>query len=64
MAHEFNVNDMTCGHCVARLTRALHSADPAAEVTIDLHAHAVRVDGPGTRDQYAEAIRGAGYTPA
>jgi copper chaperone len=64
MAHEFNVDDMTCGHCVARVTQALKEADPAAAVTIDLPAHKVTVDGSAARDAYAEAIRGAGYTPA
>jgi copper chaperone CopZ len=64
MAHEFNVQDMTCGHCVARVTKALKEADPAAEVTIDLPARKVSVDGTGERDEYAEAIRAAGYTPA
>jgi copper chaperone len=64
MAHEFDVQDMTCGHCVARVTKALKEADPDAEVTIDLPAHRVTVDGAGPRDEYAEAIRVAGYTPA
>lgn len=64
MAYEFKVDDMTCGHCVARVTRALKGADPAARVAIDLPAHTVTVDGAGDRDEYAEAIRAAGYTPA
>ncbi len=64
MAYEFKIDDMTCGHCVARVTKALKEADPAAEVTIDLSAHKVSVDGTGDRDEYAEAIRAAGYTPA
>lgn len=64
MAYEFSVDDMTCGHCVARVTQALKGADPDARVTIDLPAHKVSVDGTGERDDYAEAIRAAGYTPA
>ena len=64
MAYEFKVDDMTCGHCVARVTKVLKETDPTAEVTVDLPAHKVTVDGAGARDEYAEAIRAAGYTPA
>ena len=31
----FEVNDMTCGHCVSTITKALKSADKDAKVTID-----------------------------
>lgn len=64
MTYEFIVDGMTCGHCVARVTKSLKEADPAAEVTIDLPTHRVTVDGAGARDDYAQAIRAAGYTPA
>ncbi len=64
MSIEFKVDDMTCGHCAARVTRALEAADPAARVTIDLPSHTVSVEGGAGRDEYAEAIRAAGYTPA
>lgn len=64
MTYAFNVEGMTCGHCVARVTRALKEVDPAAAVTIDLSAHTVTVEGAGERDEYAEAIRAAGYAPA
>lgn len=64
MGQTFTVTDMTCGHCVARVTQALKAADPAAGVSIDLAAHQVTVEGGATRDEYAQAIRAAGYTPA
>ncbi len=63
MSIEFKVDDMTCGHCVARVTRALKDADPAVRVAIDLPAHRVTVQGSAEREDYAEAIRSAGYTP-
>jgi len=37
----FEVNDMTCGHCVSSITRAVKALDPAAKVQIDLAAHRV-----------------------
>ena len=60
----FEVNDMTCGHCVSTITKALKGADKDAKVQIDLPAHRVQVE-PVTADaeELADAIREAGYTP-
>ena len=33
---EFQVNDMTCGHCAGVITKALKSVDPTAQVEIDI----------------------------
>lgn len=63
MAHQFRLEDMTCGHCVLGLTKALHVFDPAAQVSIDLTARKVSVDGTAGREDYARAIREAGYSP-
>ena len=60
----FEVNDMTCGHCVSTITKALKATDQDARVQIDLATHRVQVE-PATADaeEIAEAIRDAGYTP-
>jgi copper chaperone len=60
----FEVNDMTCGHCVSTITKALKAADRDAKVQIDLASHRVQVE-PVTADadELADAIREAGYTP-
>ncbi len=60
----FEVRDMTCGHCVSTITRAVRSADPGAKVTTDLARHLVMVE-PTDADAQAlqDAIAGAGYTP-
>jgi len=62
--YEFQVRDMTCGHCSSAITAAVKSVDPTAEVKVDLNAHLVQVSsasiGPG---QIAKAIESAGYTP-
>jgi copper chaperone len=63
MAHQFWLDDMTCGHCVLRLTKALHAFDPAAQVSFDLTARKVSIDGTAGREDYARAIRDAGYSP-
>jgi copper chaperone len=59
----FQVNDMTCGHCVASVTKAVKGLDAAAQVTIDLAAHKVAVESAEPTERIAHAIREAGYTP-
>ncbi|KQY80862.1 heavy-metal-associated domain-containing protein [Pelomonas sp. Root1444] len=60
----FEVNDMTCGHCVSTITKALKAVDNAATVQIDLATHRVQVE-PSSADaeELAEAIKDAGYSP-
>lgn len=59
----FQVKDMTCGHCVATVTKAVQGMDAAAQVTIDLAAHQVAVESAESAERIAQAIREAGYTP-
>ncbi len=59
----FQVNDMTCGHCVATVTKAVKALDAGAQVDIDLAAHQVRVESASPAAQVEAAIRDAGYTP-
>jgi len=61
---EFKLPDMTCGHCAARVTSALKAEDPACEVTIDLEAHAVRIDSRHDENALAAVLTEAGYAPA
>ena len=60
----FEVNDMTCGHCVSTITKALKGTDKDAKIQIDLATHHVQVE-PVSADaeELAEAIKDAGYTP-
>lgn len=60
----FEVNDMTCGHCVSTITKALKSTDKDAKVTIDLAKHLVMVEPTESDAQdLRDAIAEAGYTP-
>jgi copper chaperone len=60
----FEVNDMTCGHCVATITRAVQAADPGARVEVDLASRRVRVEPAATdAGRLRTAISAAGYTP-
>jgi copper chaperone len=64
MTIRFEVNDMSCGHCVGAITRALKEADAEARVQIDLASHRVEIE-PGQADAATlqAAIAEAGYTP-
>ena len=59
----FQVNDMTCGRCVATITKAVHAVDAGAEVETDLATHEVRVESGMAGAVIEAAIRDAGYTP-
>jgi len=58
----FQVNDMTCGHCVATVEKAVKSVDGAAKVDIDLGTHAVKIESGKPATTFAKAIAEAGYT--
>lgn len=60
---EFNVDGMSCGHCVSRVTQAVAQADPAAKVDVDLAAGKVRVETSKDRQTVAAALTDAGYPP-
>lgn len=60
----FDVNDMTCGHCVSTITKALMATDKNARLHIDLASHRVQVEAAdASAGELADAIREAGYTP-
>jgi len=60
----FEVKDMTCGHCVSTITRAVKALDPGAQVQIDLAAHRVEIASSVIEDgQWSDVIRDAGFTP-
>ena len=60
----YEVKDMTCGHCVSTITRAVQAVDRDATVTIDLGRHLVTVSpGAATGETLQAAIEDAGYTP-
>ncbi|WP_460123703.1 cation transporter [Pseudomonas sp. H3_G09] len=57
----FNVQGMSCGHCVKAITQAVQALDPAASVRVDLAAREVGVESTLTEDQVVAAIREEGY---
>lgn len=60
----FRVDDMTCGHCVGTITKALKGVDQHARVEVDLARHLVMVEpAEAGANELLEAIAEAGYTP-
>lgn len=59
---EFQVEGMSCQHCIAAVTRSIHEVDATAEVPADLEHGKVVVTSTETIDALKEAIDEAGYT--
>ncbi len=60
----FEVKDMTCGHCVSTITKAVKDVDQGAKIQIDLATHRVTIDSTEADAAALNyAIRQAGYTP-
>lgn len=59
--HALKVEGMTCGHCVARVTQAVKSVDPAARVEIDLAGKQLRLESDCELADITEALAEAGY---
>ncbi|GMV02975.1 MAG: heavy-metal-associated domain-containing protein [Burkholderiaceae bacterium] len=57
----FDVQGMTCGHCVKAVTASIHELDPTAKVDVDLAGGIVKVESSRPADAIARAIVEAGY---
>ena len=64
MNQTFNVQGMSCGHCVGAVTQAVKSVDPQAEVKVDLASGQVDVQSQQDRAAIARAIEEEGYKVA
>ena len=60
----FQVEDMSCGHCVRAIKEAVRSVHSDAEVDVDLTRHVVRVRADSLdAGRVRDAVTLAGYTP-
>lgn len=60
----FQVSDMTCGHCISRITQAVKALDSGATVKIDLATRRVEIEAArADAVELADAIKAVGYTP-
>lgn len=58
---ELKVNDMTCGHCVGAVTKAVKELDPKAMVRVDLGTKQVSVESAKPAAEVIQALEEAGY---
>ncbi|MFL9965387.1 cation transporter [Paraburkholderia sediminicola] len=64
MTIEFQVEGMSCQHCITAVTNAIREHDAAAQVRVDLASGRVTVDSAQQVDLLKAAIDEAGYTVA
>ena len=64
MKQDFQVQGMTCGHCVKAVTQAVQALDPQAQVQVDLPGGKVHVQSAQERSAIARAIEEEGYKVA
>lgn len=57
----FNVQGMTCGHCVKAVTDAIKGQDPSAIVQVDLPTGEVIVESDLAAQQIVSLIGEEGY---
>jgi copper chaperone len=61
---EFDVQAMSCGHCVSTVTQTILQVDPQAKVEVDLAGKKVKIESREDRSRLAAALAEAGYPPA
>lgn len=61
---EFQVDGMTCGHCIRSVTEAVRGVDPVAAVDVDLATGRVRIGSDAAPDRLTAAIVAEGYAAA
>jgi copper chaperone len=59
--YEFDIPDMSCGHCVATVTKAIKAADPEATADIDLGNRKAKVASAVDPKAIGAAMEDAGY---
>ncbi len=59
--YELQVENMSCGHCVNAVTKAVQAIDARATVNVDLAQHKVRVESAAALEKISGAIVEAGY---
>jgi copper chaperone len=61
---EFDIPNISCGHCARAVTEAVKAADPQAEVQVDLATKRVQVQTDAPRAEVVAQLAEAGYAPA
>lgn len=60
---EFQMSNVSCGGCAARITKAVKAVDEQAKVQVDLSAKKVRIASDLPAAGFEQALAEAGYPP-
>ena len=60
---ELTIDDMTCGGCVASITRVVKGLDANATITAELESKRVKIESTVASAVVVAAIANAGYHP-
>lgn len=58
---KFQIESMTCGGCVRRVTAAVQSVDASATVSANVAEHSVDIQSTSTQQALMDALETAGY---
>lgn len=61
---QFHIDDMTCGGCARRVTKAIEAIDPDAKVATDPPSRTVLVQTSAAEEDIVAALRTAGFPPS
>lgn len=61
--YELQVEGMSCGHCVATVTKLVKQLDSDAKVEVDLASKQVRVDSRAELAEIVTTLTEGGYPP-
>ncbi|WP_343733201.1 heavy-metal-associated domain-containing protein [Duganella sp.] len=59
--YQLQVENMSCGHCVGAVSKAVQAVDAAARVEVDLASKSVKIDSATPLAPLKSAIADAGY---
>lgn len=57
----YNIENMTCGHCVATVTKAVHGVDASAAVRASVADQSLEIDTGASSEAIRTAVTAAGY---
>lgn len=58
---EFEVKNMSCGHCDGVISQTVKLVDPDAKVAVDLGSKKITIESEEERRVFASALTDAGY---
>jgi copper chaperone len=58
---KYQIDNMTCGGCVRKVTKAIQTVDASAEIITDTAQRSVEIISTKPAELFAEALVEAGY---